>query len=196
MQNYRVNINELFDNDEDFLFQNEHFRALIKKTKRDFEYLVNPIFDLDEVVKNVRPEVDDKYLIPQTGYQHMNQADLILLYANTFNCPARSRFVYDRMMAKYDEFFNKAKEEQTKQVRITMQGQQVHTAIQQLVEFYDQREANKNKIMDEDMKRSINDSKNKSNAIVDSLIETLCKDFGETSVNINSSRKDKINLLR
>jgi hypothetical protein len=50
MNNYRVNINDLFDQDEDFLFENEHFRAMIRKVKNDFEYLVNPIFDLDDIM--------------------------------------------------------------------------------------------------------------------------------------------------
>lgn len=59
MTNYRVNLNDLFDQDEDFLFENEHFRALIRKTMNSFEYLVNPVFDLDEIFKNADPKVDE-----------------------------------------------------------------------------------------------------------------------------------------
>jgi len=50
MNNYRVNINDLLDLDEEFLFENESFRSLIKKVHDDFEYLVNPIFDVSEVI--------------------------------------------------------------------------------------------------------------------------------------------------
>jgi hypothetical protein len=61
MDQYRVNVNDLFDFDEDFLFENEHFRALIRKTHREFEHLVNPVFDLDEIYKNADKSIDDLY---------------------------------------------------------------------------------------------------------------------------------------
>ena len=61
MQGYRVNINDLFDQDEEFLFENEHFKALIRKIRVDFEYLVNPIFDLEDILKQANPQVDHKY---------------------------------------------------------------------------------------------------------------------------------------
>ena len=55
MNTYRVNINDLFDQDEEFLFESPYFRALIKKIRNQYEYLVNPIFDLEEVVKSPIP---------------------------------------------------------------------------------------------------------------------------------------------
>ena len=61
MNNYRVNINDLLDHDEDFLFENDHFRALIRKVKNDFDYLVNPMFDLDEEIALANPIIDAKY---------------------------------------------------------------------------------------------------------------------------------------
>jgi hypothetical protein len=62
MNNYRVNINDLLDQDEEFLFENPHFCALIRKIKMDFEYLVNPIFDLEEIMKRANPIFDAKYM--------------------------------------------------------------------------------------------------------------------------------------
>lgn len=61
MNNYRVNINDLFDQDEEFLWENEHFRALVRKIKTEFEQLVNPNFDLSDVMKNADPKVDQLY---------------------------------------------------------------------------------------------------------------------------------------
>ena len=52
MNTYRVNINDLFDQDEEFLFESPHFRALIKKIRNQYDYLVNPIFDLEEINKS------------------------------------------------------------------------------------------------------------------------------------------------
>jgi len=69
MNNYRVNINDLFDQDEEFLYENEHFRALVRKIKMEFDHLVNPNFDLEEVMKGAKPEIDALYRTkPDQGY--------------------------------------------------------------------------------------------------------------------------------
>lgn len=80
MPTYRVNLNDLFDQDEDFLFQSDHFKALIRKTYNNFEYLVNPVFDIEEVFKDAKPEVDHLYKKPEDAATLMNQGDLITLY--------------------------------------------------------------------------------------------------------------------
>ena len=82
MNNYRVNINDLFDQDEDFLFENDHFKALVRKIRNDFEYLVNPIFDLEDIVKSAKPEIDQKYKKDANGWDiKMNQGELINLFS-------------------------------------------------------------------------------------------------------------------
>lgn len=101
MNNYRVNINDLFDQDEDFLFENEHFKALIRKVKNDFEYLVNPIFDLEDITKNAQASIDAKYAKSATeGWkQQFNQGDLIMVFKETFNSPTfKNRMAYDKMI--------------------------------------------------------------------------------------------------
>lgn len=30
------------------LFENEHMRAIVKKIKNEFDYLINPMYDLEE----------------------------------------------------------------------------------------------------------------------------------------------------
>lgn len=100
MKNYRVNLNDLFDQDEDFLFECPHFTSLIKKVKVDFEYLVNPIFDLEDIVKQATPEIEAKYAKSKDGSaDSFNSADLIPLYAQTFSTPSqRNRLVFDKMV--------------------------------------------------------------------------------------------------
>lgn len=48
-EGYRVNLNELFDNDEHFLFDNVHFKSLVKHTADNYGHLVNSNFDLSEI---------------------------------------------------------------------------------------------------------------------------------------------------
>lgn len=48
--------------------------------KSDFEYLVNPVFDLDEIVAKAIPSVDAKYIKSATGSRQMDQADLITVF--------------------------------------------------------------------------------------------------------------------
>ena len=50
MENYRVNVNDLFDQDEPFLFNNIEFRRLIKRMHDRYVHLVNPNFDLSQIV--------------------------------------------------------------------------------------------------------------------------------------------------
>lgn len=45
----------------------------MRKIKNEFDHLVNPNFDLEEVTKNAKPEIDAKYKMnPDTGYLQMN----------------------------------------------------------------------------------------------------------------------------
>jgi hypothetical protein len=52
MNEYRVNLNSLLDNNEHFLFDNKAFKALIKHTNDNFTHLVNLNFDLSEVAND------------------------------------------------------------------------------------------------------------------------------------------------
>ena len=54
MENYRVNINDLFDQDEPFLFNNIEFRRLIKRMHDKYVHLVNPNFDLSQIVQDTK----------------------------------------------------------------------------------------------------------------------------------------------
>ena len=79
---------------------------------------MNPVFDLEEIVAKANPAVDAKYMKSATGSRQMDQADLIAVFQQTFNSPSiRSRLAYDKMIEKYDEFFDK--EKQTAERRLT-----------------------------------------------------------------------------
>ena len=57
--------------------------------------------------------IDGKYKKSATdGWsQQMNQGELIQVFQQTFNAPnVRSRLAYDKMMEKYDEFFEQEKQ--------------------------------------------------------------------------------------
>ena len=49
MQSYRVNINDLFDQDEPFLFKSRAFKGLIKRMHDDYNHLINQNFDLSAI---------------------------------------------------------------------------------------------------------------------------------------------------
>ncbi|CDW79965.1 UNKNOWN [Stylonychia lemnae] len=199
MNNYRVNINDLFDIDEDFLFQNEHFRAMIKKIKVEFDQLVNPIFDMDEIIKDVSSQVSDKYKIPAGGYQQMNEGELILLYSMTFNAPARSRQQYNQMIKKYDEFFKNAIKKNSNKLQMQLQGFKLQEMIKKMIEFYDSYQVQKHVIKekyDEEFRNQFYEAKKQSYQLMDAIIESLNKDFDEKKVTVYSSRAQKVNYLR
>jgi hypothetical protein len=65
----------------------------------------------------------------------------------TFNTPSvRNRLVFDRMMARYDEFFAKEKKTAEKRLTALMQGRQIHDLIKQVIEFYDAKERNRHRL--------------------------------------------------
>ena len=47
---YKVNINDLFDQDEPFLFKSTAFKHLIKRMHDKHVHLINPNFDLSAIV--------------------------------------------------------------------------------------------------------------------------------------------------
>eukprot|EP00347_Sterkiella_histriomuscorum_P008086 403346424 len=201
MNNYRVNINDLLDNEELLgeMYQNEHFRAIIKKITNEFEYLINPIFDVDEATQNVSKEVQQKYATPNDGYFPMNQGELMMMYAQTFNAPKSSRQVYSRMIQKYDEFFEQAKEKKSQEMTQILSGKKIHEAIRACIEFYDSLQQNKGKYEqsgNDQMIRQVKEAKSRVYSFIDGLIEVLHKDFDEQSVTIASSRREKVELLR
>lgn len=78
MNKYRVNINDLLDLDEDFLFENPAFCELVRRVKDEHEYLVNPIFDVSGVTANSKATRDKD---PTRGMEvRMNQGELIPLF--------------------------------------------------------------------------------------------------------------------
>lgn len=99
MNTYRVNLNDLLDQDEDFLFENAHFRALVRKVKLEYAHLVNPLFDIEAVT--CPPELDLRYQRDALGrHTSMNTGDLIPFYRDTFGSPNnRNRLVFDKMIA-------------------------------------------------------------------------------------------------
>jgi hypothetical protein len=60
----------------------------------------------------------------------MSQSQLIPLYCQTFNMPMRrSRLVFDKMIEKYDEFFDNEKKQAERELNALVQGRQVHDII-------------------------------------------------------------------
>ena len=98
------------------MFESDHFKALIRKVSNEFEHLVNPVFDLEEIVKQAKPDVDSKYAKDPNGFiPTMTQVDLMMLYKDTFSSPKmRSRLVFEKMLDRYDEFFKKSRQAQEK----------------------------------------------------------------------------------
>lgn len=57
-RDYRININELFDKDEYFLYQNEHFKAIIRRLCNKHGHLVNRNFEIAKELLEPHKESD------------------------------------------------------------------------------------------------------------------------------------------
>jgi hypothetical protein len=61
MDNYKVNINDLFDRDEAFLYENREFRGLVRRIHNKFPHLLNDKFKIDESILAPDKEIDERY---------------------------------------------------------------------------------------------------------------------------------------
>lgn len=59
---YHVNINKLFDQDEPFLYENNHFKALVRRIHEKHSNLINPNFEIDEEILVKDEKYDNWYL--------------------------------------------------------------------------------------------------------------------------------------
>lgn len=103
------------------------------------------------------------------------------------------------MIAKYDEFFEQEKKNAESRLNMFVAGKQMHEIVKQIIHFHDQKEANKHRAifqMDNESQKVYKETKKQVYEFLDSLIETLNKEFGETTVTRASSKRDKINYLR
>jgi CRISPR/Cas system-associated exonuclease Cas4 (RecB family) len=143
---------------------------------------VNPVFDLEEIVKSAKPEIDNLYKKPLDAATLMNQG------------------VYDKMMQQYDSFFEKEKEAAELRLNALMAGKNIHEVIKQVIKYYEESETNRHKRLleqlDEGNTKMYQDLKKQMNQFVDGLIETLHYEFNETSVSVTSPRREKIALLK
>ncbi len=99
---------------------------------------MNPNFDLDEVMKKPNPEIDKLYRTPaDKTYQPMDSQDLIFIYANIFNAPKHSRNVYQRMMDKYDHFFEAEKRKVELRLNYFMTGKQMNEIVKLVIVHFD-----------------------------------------------------------
>ena len=61
---HRVNLNDLFDQDEKFLYTNPYFRAMIKNMCSNYSQHVNPNFDISSITNESKLQ-QEKYTIPK-----------------------------------------------------------------------------------------------------------------------------------
>jgi hypothetical protein len=110
-QKYEVDLNPLFDCDEDFLYENSAFRALIKKVAKESEFLVNPNFDLSSI-RNEHKNVYFKKYLKNAPPESIDISLLMKSYSSAFNMPySFTTDAYSSMMKKYSDFFESEKEE-------------------------------------------------------------------------------------
>jgi hypothetical protein len=53
----------LLDRDEDFLYQNDYFKGIIRRIYCNYNHLVNPIYEIDSNLLKANKNVDFKYEI-------------------------------------------------------------------------------------------------------------------------------------
>ena len=58
---YRFNINELFDRDCHYLYGNDSFRALVRRVNNKYYHLINPAFEIDPEILKASEGLDSRF---------------------------------------------------------------------------------------------------------------------------------------
>jgi hypothetical protein len=116
IDSYKVDINNLFDVDEPFLFKNKHFMSVLKNLCVNHSDLVNDNFDLTSIALNPNVEVKtpDGFDITPSSYI-VSYVTLIGLTFNTANNIAAYQ-KFKIMMANYEVKFRKVHEKLRKKM--------------------------------------------------------------------------------
>ena len=100
---HRVNLNDLFDQDEKFLYSNPYFRAMIKNMCQNFAQHVNPNFEINQITNETKLQ-QPKYDIPKAD-QPYNSSDFARQYNALFKASYTQGNPYPRMIINYSKIF-------------------------------------------------------------------------------------------
>ena len=108
-EQYRVNINKLFDLDEPFLYKNDHFKGLVRRINAKHNHLINSAFEIDRDILAANKPIDDWY----NRFDQMEDVEKRIIPArltvqcnSTFNIGnSVNENPFNTMIEKYEAFF-------------------------------------------------------------------------------------------
>jgi hypothetical protein len=139
---FYVNINELLDLDEEFLFEEPRFRKKIGKIHRKFQDIVNPNFDLSEYEERQpsrqKPTttsilIGGKKVKPTVEFE---VKDVFDHYKRTFHSPGIQTLAFQKMVEKYDLQFQEARDRNFKILEEIQEQQSMQETIDNLIDFF------------------------------------------------------------
>lgn len=126
-KNYHVNINDLFDSDDPFLWENPHFCALIRRIHTHQPHLINPSFDIDEDILKPNPALDcawsdfdkrNKYYYRSPSFQMLHEQLQL-----TFNLGGSlGQNAFEKTIGNYERFFHEKQQELNHRLELIQQG--------------------------------------------------------------------------
>jgi hypothetical protein len=110
-QDYKININQLFDQDETWLYSNPHVKALIRRINTKYNHLINPNFEIDEDLLKANKDYDSWFEEEDNkpeAKKYIKGNILTYQMFDTFNILPRHGPLrpYATMIGKYDTFFD------------------------------------------------------------------------------------------
>lgn len=211
MDRYTVNINDLFDQDEPFLFNNEAFCGLIRGMHTSHNHLINPHFDLGAIMAGAGPKSSSAASESAKRRQKkavetkapLSQGAVVTYYNKTFNITSRvAANPYQRMIDQYQAIFQEQIDKTKAQVFLRVEGQKLYTQIGLCLELHERLEREKKQEAADGGARSAEDqaqileTKREADKFIDSIIVTLNEDFDEKDVTVEASRRDKYDFVR
>lgn len=62
-ESYKINIDNLLNRDEPYLYENEHFKGIVRRIHNLYPHLLNSNYEIDEDILKANKQIDDKFKI-------------------------------------------------------------------------------------------------------------------------------------
>lgn len=125
-----MNINHLFDRDDEFLYQNRHFRGLVRRVHNKFPHLVSDKFLIDQKILEGDSEVDEQFVEHDSKPQKITCLGIFEFF-NTYRSDfSKNRSFRDNSYAEIEDVLTTHFEQENEQLgEITRQIQTQREAI-------------------------------------------------------------------
>lgn len=199
LNSHYVDLNPLLDTDDLFLYEDEYYRALIRRVITLYPQILNDNYDFKDILDE-KSEIFDKHF-GKRGMKQYNQSEVMKVFSHCLgtnqDAPKFSTNfnAFEKMMKKYGSFFEKQKEEFIKETEEHFATQVNQEIVTSLVEYYDLLKENKLEEIQE-VHPILNAPEHEYMKMVEKCVQILDESYDGIEINNKMTLEQRIEVLR